>query len=181
MGLLDCSRESSKLGVTKVCTLPLSDSGPDRAPWQPTSIARHSRPSNNLCCHRRLLVTQVWRTFPEAFATFPVRTLSASRHPERWREPHYSAFDRYRRCNSAASLVCMLPLMRSGRISAPWPPTSCARFPSRLAWGVHIFPRRLPYPDARLSPHGSQARMSLTAIFESVAVPRRLRYACNPC
>jgi len=30
--------------------------------------------------------------------------------PERWREPHYSAFDRYRRCNSAASLVCMLPL-----------------------------------------------------------------------
>jgi len=153
MGLLDCSRESSKLGVTKVCTLPLSDSGSDRAPWQPTSIARHSHPSNNLCYHRRLLVTQVWRTFPEAFATFPVRTLSASRHPERWREPHYSAFDRYRRCNSAASSVCMLPLMRSGRISAPWPPTSCARFPSRLAWVLTSFHGdcRIPMRDFHLT------------------------------
>jgi hypothetical protein len=48
--------------------------------------------------------------FRSAFALFPSCRLSASRHPERWREPHYSAFDRYRRCNSAASLVCMLPL-----------------------------------------------------------------------
>lgn len=99
------------------------------------------------------------------FHDSPGSSLSASRHPERWREPHYSAFDRYRRCNSAACWVCMLPLMRPGRISAPWPPTTCARFPSR-SLGALIFLRRMPCPDKRLSPHGSQARMSHSAFFE---------------
>lgn len=74
------------------------------------------------------------------FHDCPGSSLSASRHPERWREPHYSAFDRYRRCNSAACWVCMLPLMHPGRISAPWPPTTCARFPSRGSGCSYLSP-----------------------------------------
>lgn len=89
-------------GVTEVCTLPLPRSGRDRAPWQPTSFARLSRPSESLRCRKGLLVTLVWRLFWVPVRGLPVTSLSASRHPERWREPHYAAFDRYRRCSSTA-------------------------------------------------------------------------------
>lgn len=54
-----------------VCTLPLSPSGEDRTPWQPTSIARHSHPLESLRCRKGLLVTQVWHHFPSAFAFIP--------------------------------------------------------------------------------------------------------------
>lgn len=157
--------------VTEVCTLPLIHSGRIRAPWQPTSIARLPRPSESLCCHRGLCGHSGSTALSDAFRRLSGPSLSASRHPERWREPRYSAFDRFRRCNSAASLVCTLPLMHSGRISAPWPPTSCARLPPRWSGCSRLSPARWPDPDAKRSPHGSQTRMSLSAIVESVAVP----------
>jgi hypothetical protein len=157
--------------VTQVCTLPLSRSGRESAPWQPTSIARLPRPLESLRFRRGLCGHPGSTALSVAFRRLPGPSLSTSRYPERWREPRYSAFDRYRRCNSAASLVCTLPLLRSGRNSAPWPPTSCARLPSRFSGCLRLSTAGWPSPDAKLSPRGSRTRMSLSAFFESVAVP----------
>jgi hypothetical protein len=58
--------------------------------------------------------------------------------------------------------VCTLPLNRSGRISAPWPPTTCARFPSRFSRVRFAFGGLCHVLQKTLSPRGSRARMSLT-------------------
>lgn len=71
VGLLHYHASAAKRRA-EVCTLPLSHSGRDRTSWQPTTIARHSHPSEFLCCHKCLLVTRGGRTLPAAFATFPV-------------------------------------------------------------------------------------------------------------
>lgn len=163
-----------------VCTLPLSPSGEDRTPWQPTSIARHSHPLESLRCRKGLLVTQVWHHFPSAFASIPcvvfqprgILSVGVShttllsiaiavvirRHP---RYACYPCLSRWRQNPLAAYLLRQVP--------------------TAMDWGVQAFPQRLLAPGKRLSPHGSQSRMGLSACFESVAVPRRLRSVCDPC
>jgi len=96
---------------------------PNQSPLA-TSVARHSRPSVSPCCHRGLYGHPGSTGLSRDFRRRPVRSLSASRHPERWREPHYLAFDRLRRRSSAVYSVCILPLIHPGRISAPWLPTT---------------------------------------------------------
>jgi len=97
----------------------------------------------------------------ERFRVHPVCRLSASRHPERWREPHYSAFDRYRRCNSAASSVCMLPLSLQVETEPPGrlPPApgshrdglGCASLSPAIAGSRQAtFASRLPKSDGPL-------------------------------
>jgi hypothetical protein len=83
------------------------------------------------------MVARVRLVFRATFAAVPSSLLSASRHPDPWLGPRYSAFDRFRRRSPAVSLVCTLPLTHPGRVRAPWPPTTCARFPSRASgWSL---------------------------------------------
>lgn len=101
------------------------------------------------------MVTQAQPVFRATFVAFPSGLLSASRHPERWREPHYLAFDRLRRRSSAVYLVCILPLIHSGRISAPWLPTTYKPGSHCESPGSLAFQRPKSRPGESVSPHGS--------------------------
>lgn len=111
------------------------------------------------------MVAQVQPVFLDDFRRLPVRSLSASRHPERWREPHYLAFDRLRRRSSAVYSVCILPLIHPGRISAPWLPTTYKPGSHCESPGSLAFQRPKSLPGESVSPHGSWARMSHSVRF----------------
>jgi hypothetical protein len=81
---------------------PLNHPGRFRAPWPPSSCARLPRPSDIPALPQGPSGYSGSAGLSRTFRSVPVQSLSASRLPEQWREPHYSAFDRYRRCNSPA-------------------------------------------------------------------------------
>jgi hypothetical protein len=71
---------------------------PGRRPPAPGSHAHRM----SLCCHKGLLVTQVRPVFPGSFNPFPSGRSQPRGILSVGCGPHYSAFDRFRRCNSPA-------------------------------------------------------------------------------
>jgi len=101
-------------GITQVRMLPLSHSGRVRAPWSPT-------PAPGSCSYRR-----VGYDFPQP-SLLPIDRFHLTDPVD-----HSRPFTRFRFATlceaSGISQVRMLPLIHYGRIRAPWPPSSCARF-----------------------------------------------------
>jgi hypothetical protein len=125
---------------------PLIDPGPTSAPWPPSSCARLPRPSDIPALPRGPSGYSGSAGLSRPFRAVPVQSLSASRHPEQWREPRYSAFDRSRRCNSPAS---------SGLHATPEPfgPDQCPlaayllrQAPTASSRVRFSFNRTMPYP-----------------------------------
>jgi len=107
-------------------------------------------PSPGTHAHRKLcvatkafMVTQVQRFFPAAFAVFPNRRSQPYGILSSWREPT-TCFRSLSSRSSTVCSVCILPLIHSGRISAPWLPTTYARLPLRVS-GTPAFPRQVAF------------------------------------
>lgn len=118
---------------------PLNHPGRFRAPWPPPTCARLSRPSDIPALPPGPSGCSGSAGLSHVFRRVPVQSLSASRHPEHWREPTTLLSIAIGVVIRRRAQVCTLPLNRSGRIRAPWPPTSCARLPLQLP-GELYFP-----------------------------------------
>jgi hypothetical protein len=77
--------------------------------------------------------------------------------------------------------VCLQPLMNPGFISAPWPPSSCARLPHSQSWPVVTFPQLPPHPGAPYYPSlGQNGPVSPTTML-SITQRRCRPAACSVC
>jgi len=100
--------------------LPLRCSGQRRAPWSPAACTR--------LLFRLTGLGSIFRS-SHCFPSFAFTSRLPVIDPG-----HSLAFDSLRRVKPTTCWVCTLPLIRSGRIRTPWPPSACTRlpFPSRL-------------------------------------------------
>lgn len=119
----------------QVNTLPLSAPGSLSAPWPPSFLRQAPITAED----SRSFVRRSFRITPGPFqlgsggdfvGRFRFRFPTPSSFRLATPRPMIWAFSQtLRRCDSAVHSSLARPLIHSGRISAPWPPPSCARLP----------------------------------------------------
>jgi hypothetical protein len=167
--------------------LPLSRSGRVRAPWPPSSCARHLQPSSRPVTGMTSDRLGSAR-FSAAFTAF---------HPVAFTSRFPSALKASRHCFRSLRVGVARPRPRyarypspSRRESTPWPPTIQRQDPTatplRLLVGAFRpspadFPRGVSrFPSPGLQPHGSQGHVGQVTI-SGIVTYRMLRSAYNPC
>lgn len=97
----------------------------------------------------------------QSLSRHPGWLLSTSRFPDSCHEPHHTAFDRFEPVWPGRFLGMQATPDYSGRVSAPWPPTSPAPGSYCQHSGVRFLSSgRFPIPEAEHSPHGSKGYVS---------------------